>query len=751
MPTYKVTDPQTGRTVRLTGDSPPTEAELNEVFASIAQSSQEAIKPSAPSIKKPLTRRERRAEQAKSRQQDIAPNPFEGLPSDIVADIESRFPMPVDSERRRGQPRAQVANARRRAAELEKIRLINPFLAEQIEETGDVESFLVGAGRGLTTVGRGIGLADDEDATTTASIEGLRTQKPGAVGAGELAGETAPFLPAGLAAGSARSLLGRTLLSGGVGAAEGGILTSGKGGDTGEIIAGTLLGGLIGGGAELAIPVISRASRSVIKRLTGRDIAAINSSGGLTDEAIEALDDAGVDHGQFIRESIGESDLSQDQRVEVFEKLGLEPTKAQATRDPSLFQQQQESFKQTGVVREALERQDKILADRVAGEIDAIGGVPQRASETPLTAITDKAIALDEEISALYKSARDVAPDAKNVRFSKSSSVLREKTPIDTRTDGTVSALRDEMRRLGFLDEKNRPTRKTSVEAAESLRQFANSLFDGANPQAKTVIREFKEAIDEDVFSVAGEDIFKQARKAKSDFERGLDTTKRNKFDRRQVSLVRDMLDGSIQGDDLVKTIISRSGKYKAKDLKELRSYLLSGSDGQVAQGAQAWNDIRSAALNQIKESAFKGPIDQQGVRSISRAGLESGLRQLGPQKMQILFSQKERDFLKDLANVAALKEPPRGTALGLGPSAQAVAKLEQALKTIPWLGDFAADVLRNKADDKMLLKFASQAEIIAKQNEKRFQENIRKSMAGKALAASPLVAIPAIAEENNE
>lgn len=35
MPTYKVTDPTTGRTVRLTGDSPPTEQELEEIFAQL--------------------------------------------------------------------------------------------------------------------------------------------------------------------------------------------------------------------------------------------------------------------------------------------------------------------------------------------------------------------------------------------------------------------------------------------------------------------------------------------------------------------------------------------------------------------------------------------------------------------------------------------------------------------------------------------------------------------------------------------
>jgi len=37
MPTFQVTDPQTGRKVKLTGDSPPTEQELNQIFSSIQQ------------------------------------------------------------------------------------------------------------------------------------------------------------------------------------------------------------------------------------------------------------------------------------------------------------------------------------------------------------------------------------------------------------------------------------------------------------------------------------------------------------------------------------------------------------------------------------------------------------------------------------------------------------------------------------------------------------------------------------------
>lgn len=48
MPTYTITDPQTGKKVRLTGDSPPTEAELTDIFAKLGGG---AATPPAPNSK----------------------------------------------------------------------------------------------------------------------------------------------------------------------------------------------------------------------------------------------------------------------------------------------------------------------------------------------------------------------------------------------------------------------------------------------------------------------------------------------------------------------------------------------------------------------------------------------------------------------------------------------------------------------------------------------------------------------------
>lgn len=48
MATYKVTDPVTGKTLRLTGDAPPTEQELEQVFASVRPSAEPARTPDRP-------------------------------------------------------------------------------------------------------------------------------------------------------------------------------------------------------------------------------------------------------------------------------------------------------------------------------------------------------------------------------------------------------------------------------------------------------------------------------------------------------------------------------------------------------------------------------------------------------------------------------------------------------------------------------------------------------------------------------
>lgn len=202
------------------------------------------------------------------RQPEPQRDPFEGLPENTIADIEARFPLPTDRVRGGG---IGAINQRKRAAELEQVRMINPVLAEQIEETGGMEAFLVGAGRGLTTVGRGIGIAEDEAPVVTQAFEGLKTQQPGAAGGGELVGETAPFLAAGGPVSAVgKTALTRSLTQGGLGAAEGFILAKGKGANTEQALKTAAITGPLAGLASLA-PVGSSGAGSRVDELADID------------------------------------------------------------------------------------------------------------------------------------------------------------------------------------------------------------------------------------------------------------------------------------------------------------------------------------------------------------------------------------------------------------------------------------------------------------------------------------------------
>jgi hypothetical protein len=434
-----------------------------------------------------------------------------------------------------------------------------------------------------------------------------------------------------------------------IGASEGGIISKGEGGSDQDVVSGAVLGLFMGAGSEVLMPVFNSLGRRLVKKFRGKNVdTVVTPDGQPTKEFIDALEESDTNIDEFIETVQREAGdpASNKIRQKAFEDLGAEATEAQRTRDTDLFVQQQDAFRRGGPVKTALENQEEIFDRGTRSVIADTGGVPQRAPASPIEAITKKATQLDAEVSELYKLARENTPKADFIRFPQTSKLLKTKNPLDKRSEGTVSALANEMKRLGFLDKNGNPTNLTSVEAAENMRQFANSLFEGANPLARKIIRKFKDSLDDDTFKSVdnvfknrkkvAEDIeiflhelkttdrsrftfkeinqsinnrlsrdglstddfnidfenltvspvvdmepnrfFKEARKAKENFEKGLSKEARNKFDTRKVSLVRDILDNTVTEDELVTKVLRGSSKYKANDLRELRTYLTSGS-----------------------------------------------------------------------------------------------------------------------------------------------------------------------------
>jgi hypothetical protein len=632
-----------------------------------------------------------------------------------------------------------------------------------LEDISGPEAFLIGMGRGFTTVGRGLGLAEPETEQERQAIQALEEVQPTATVGGEIIGEAAPFIPLGMGAnGLARTVGQRALATGATGALEGGTIAAGRGGDSAEVVQGALAGAAIGSGAELAFPVISRAGRSVYRRLTGKTDEAASVADnlitpeGLNPDAAKQLEKEGIEIDDFLRETIDESDMSNDQRRAVFESLGLDPTQAQITRDKDLFRDQIEAARRSGEVTKAIERQEEILNSVAQGQLSEIGGTGARANASASNAIIDKAVELDDEIGNLYQMARESTSDAKNVRFTETAKALRQNAPSNELSGGIVQAIRGNMEQAGVLD-GFKPSGRVSVDQAEELRKTVNRLSRSASPEGKYIAGQIKDALDKDALQASGEDFYKQARKAKFDFEKGLSTETKSKFGKRSTSLVRDILEEKIPEDKIADKVITRGSKYDAKSLKELKNYLQTGTEGQIAQGSQAWNDIRANAFDRILSDAFRGSVDAQGNKYLSRAGLEKGFKQIGPDKMSVLFSPKEMSFLRKLAQVSALKEAP--PMVGVSPSGPAIERLQQTVldgfSRIPGLkvvGTEAREALENtinKAKDRKLLeKMATDAELLEKEATNQFYEKLRKSTGGQVLTgAAPALGVAATQE----
>jgi hypothetical protein len=631
---------------------------------------------------------------------------------------------------------------------LENLRQTNPALAQTIEDTTPFEAFLIGAGGGLTTLGRGLGIADPAEPGEAESFEQLQAVQPAAQ-AGEIVGEAAPFLAPGLGIGAIASTPARIAASGALGATEGGLISAGRGGTAEDVAISAGIGAAIGGGGEALLPVIDRLGRKVIAKAGLKGRAVVN--GQPTPELQQALQQQGstVDDLVSAASEVKAGDIAGNaQREAVFERLDMTPTEAQRTRDIDLFVEQQDQFRRTGRVRKRLDEQEAVLTEKVAEAVTNTGGTPRTADQTAIEAVTNRSLRLDDEINALYREARNRAGDDFTIRTSGAIGSLKQNAPLNTRSEGTVSAIRDQMAVMGIAPAKGfKAQGRISVNQAEELRQFANGLFDGANPQGMKVIRDFKVALDDDVFKVAGEDVFQAARKAKTNFERGLTKEAKNKFDRNRTSLVRDMLENRIAPEDFFDRAVKGKSKYKAADLMDLKRYLSEGTPEDAASGLSAWNDLRAETMQFIKDTAFTGPVRTDGTQSLSRAQLQKAFASIGNDKMRVLFNAQEREFLRDLAEGAALREPPPGTFTGSGPSSAAIDKLRNRINDMWGVGDLA-NAVANKVSEKRVLKLGNDAETIRRQNAKQAFQSLRKSQVGEAAAAVPFTIIPLTQQE---
>lgn len=164
-------------------------------------------------------------------------------------------------------------------------------------QQGPLDALAIGAGKGVTDLYRGLGRgvealtgyqlpgSEMPIATEQSGYAALQEQRPYTTGGGEVLGQAAATFVPGLGVAGLTGRGAQIAGAGLLGSAEAGLAAAGQGQDPQEIAMASTVGGLIGSGAEYAMPVLGRLIKDGLNKLGGRQTIQITDDvGGILPE-----------------------------------------------------------------------------------------------------------------------------------------------------------------------------------------------------------------------------------------------------------------------------------------------------------------------------------------------------------------------------------------------------------------------------------------------------------------------------------
>jgi hypothetical protein len=434
----------------------------------------------------------------------------------------------------------------------------------------------------------------------------------------------------------------------------------------------------IGAGFGAGAPILINGVSLAVRKLAKKPIQVM-VDGKFTDEALDFLQRSEIEPGTLNREvatelrRVGALTREQAERFNLFQQFdpNMNPTMAQLTQTADDFKRQQELFKSSGVVREVLDNQDRIIKANVDQWIESTGGVTRDSMDAGTAvsgAINARINAADQAVDAVYAAAREALSDNKVIRPSNLGRTLNAFRSDDNATQGLLSAVKGDLVRRGIMTESGRIQGRISADVAESVRQNINALI-SENPSARSRVgRALKDAFDEDVAAAVGDDLFKPARAAKSALERSLERARVNRRDVGADTLLENLISNRSAPEVIVPQILRRT--TRVQDVRQMMAFLESGSAQDIANGRQAIAELRSAVIRELYEKAASGKAET-GDLLFSGKAFARQLDAIGQSKLEAIFDQETLVNLGRLRRIGELRTPVTGTALGLGPSGQ--------------------------------------------------------------------------------
>lgn len=663
-------------------------------------------------------------------------------------------------------------------------------LLDQINnDMSGFEKFLVGAGRGMATVARGLGFAEPEDPVTKEAFGRLSKDSMAAT-AGEIVGESAPFLAAAPLAGAglttstgavlipaAKTLAGKVIGSTILGATQGGVLASGKGADAVETLAAAGVGGAVAGGIEAIIPVLGKLGRAVFTKL-GRAPKGplLTPEGTPTPELQKALQQTGTSFDDLTKDAFAivnkpGVDPAQAARAARFESQGIPATAGDITQDFGKQATEQRLLNQAGneasePLRQIKFAQSEAFKAKVNELVDNLG-VPDDVGESVKNALSGRKDLLRAEKNALYKKVADTAPEVANI-------------PIFTDTLAATMPDKQQMRRLSRLagsqigavddllvefginksDDAVASFAKSGGEITplnignlEDFRSAINQIERAdSTGAAKVVTGPLKSALDDEAELVTKSigdkasgnvlDTLKQARQTvrtlKTEFSPESITG-------RLIDVKRDGVTPVIESSRVIRELIKPDGIGIENLQRTLTSLRASGQPGQ-----KAIKDLQAATVLHALEASLKSTSRKvNGVETVGGDQFAKSLNTIGDDKLKEIFKGNEK-MLSSLQNLkqTALDMSPAAAATPKG-SAPVILDILNRAGSLPALAAFrdAVNFVVKAGSDERAVRRAMNAKPAYKQVITTFERDF--PAIASALGVSAVV--PKITEDKNE
>lgn len=393
-----------------------------------------------------------------------------------------------------------------------------------------------------------------------------------------------------------------------------------------------------GESALLSIP-FGAGGGYIANKFGGRSATiADDITGAMDDGADDVMRAAGAAPGAPQTSALARLSGDEAARSKILTDVGIPADKQTAgmlSRDPKVWQFEQNTKGIQGVGDEIRNRYVQ-ANEIIKGALDNLGvktggkaTTPYEAGESVTTAVLSKNKEMQAEVGKLYGKIRDEAGTNPGLKPQKLFEAISDASD-NAYADNVVNSMIRRLEKFGVVEKGTgqiNEAAQLTVSQAEELRKFANTLR--GDRQTEGIVSNIINALDDDVIDTAGTDAFKAARDAA-----------RGRFTEFETRILNNITQGNLVSDDVLNRTVYGG---KVKDLQALKESLTSGTDDQIARGAEAWSDLKLQTLQRMIDESTTGGGKVQG------GAFNKQMKKIGKERLETVFDPEELLQLKTI------------------------------------------------------------------------------------------------------